>query len=160
MRLTGRRIVLTAVGSLGDLHPFVAIALGLKARGHKAVIATSECYCPKIEALGLGFRALRPVSASVTDPAVMPRFMHPRWGTVRSLREFILPVLRESYEDTLGDGTEWEQVGRIEEYVYRERPGCRVIFDRERLWLDVEGTSGVAEVRRYLGRRWSGAGAF
>jgi hypothetical protein len=60
----------------------------------------------------------------------------------------------------LDDGTEWEQVGRVEEYVYRERPGCRVIFDRERLWIDVEGTSAVAEVRRYMGRRWAGPGAF
>jgi hypothetical protein len=60
----------------------------------------------------------------------------------------------------LDDGTEWEQVGRVEEYVYRERPGCRVIFDRERLWLDVEGTGGVAEVRRYMNKRWSGTGAF
>jgi hypothetical protein len=60
----------------------------------------------------------------------------------------------------LDDGSEWEQVGNVEEYVYRERPGCRVIFDRERLWIDVEGTSAVAEVRRYLGRRWAGTGAF
>jgi hypothetical protein len=40
--------------------------------------------------------------------------------------------------------------------VYRERPGCRIIWERERHWLDVEGTSGVAEVRRYNGRRWPG----
>ena len=51
-------------GSLGDLHPYIAIALGLKARGHEAVVATSECYRQKVEALGLGFRALRPDSAS------------------------------------------------------------------------------------------------
>ena len=60
----------------------------------------------------------------------------------------------------LDDGSEWEQVGNSAEYVYRERPGCRVIFDRERLWIDVEGTSGIAEVRRYTGKRWAGPGAF
>jgi hypothetical protein len=59
----------------------------------------------------------------------------------------------------LDDGSEWEQVGSLEEYVYRERPGCRIIWERERHWLDVEGTSGVAEVRRYNGRRWPGPGA-
>ena len=53
----------------------------------------------------------------------------------------------------LDDGSEWEQVGNTREYVYRDRPGCRVFFDRERLWIDVEGTSGVAEVRRYTGTR-------
>jgi hypothetical protein len=60
----------------------------------------------------------------------------------------------------LDDASEWEQVGNTKEYVYRERPGCRIIFDRERLWIDVEGTSGVAEVRRYTGKRWPGPGAF
>jgi hypothetical protein len=60
----------------------------------------------------------------------------------------------------LDDASEWEQVGNTKAYVYRERPGCRVIVDRERLWIDVEGTSGVAEVRRYTGKRWAGPGAF
>jgi hypothetical protein len=60
----------------------------------------------------------------------------------------------------LDDGSEWEQVGNVQEYVYRERPGCRIIWDRERHWIDVEGTSGVAEVRRYAGRRLPGAGAY
>lgn len=53
----------------------------------------------------------------------------------------------------LDDGSEWEQVGNVQEYVYRERPGCRSIWDQERHWLDVEGTDGVAEVRRYAGRK-------
>ena len=42
---------------------------------------------------------------------------------------------------------------------YPERPACRIIWDRERHWIDVEGTSGLAEVRQYLGRRWAGLGA-
>jgi rhamnosyltransferase subunit B len=57
---SGRRIVLTTVGSLGDLHPYVAIALGLQARGREAILATGACYRRKIEALGIGFRAVRP----------------------------------------------------------------------------------------------------
>ncbi len=60
----------------------------------------------------------------------------------------------------LDDASEWEQVGNTKEYVYREWPDCRVIFDRERLWINVEGTSGVAEVRRYIGKRWAGQEAF
>ena len=41
-----------------------------------------------------------------------------------------------------------------------EQQGCRVYWDRERLWIDVDGTGTVAEVRRYMGRRWAGPGAF
>ena len=39
-----RRIVLVAFGSLGDLCPYVAVALGLKACGLDVVLATGECY--------------------------------------------------------------------------------------------------------------------
>ncbi len=60
----------------------------------------------------------------------------------------------------LDDGSEWEQTGDRKEYVYRERPACRVFWDHEILWIDVEGTSGVAEVRRYMGRRRAGPGAY
>jgi UDP:flavonoid glycosyltransferase YjiC (YdhE family) len=97
----GKRVVLTTIGSLGDLHPYLAIGLGLKARGAEAVVATGECYRRKVEALGLGFRPLRPDSSFVTDPDTMRRIMHFRWGTIRVLRELLIPRIRESYEDTL-----------------------------------------------------------
>ena len=55
----------------------------------------------KVLALGLGFRPLRPDSEDVGNPDVMRRYMDLRRGTERVLRDWILPVLRESYEDTL-----------------------------------------------------------
>jgi rhamnosyltransferase subunit B len=96
-----RRIVLTTFGSLGDLHPYIAIGRGLQARGHEVLVATSPCYRQKIEALCLGYRAIRPDSAWVNDADVMLRLMHTRLGLVRVGREWILPALRESYEDIL-----------------------------------------------------------
>jgi UDP:flavonoid glycosyltransferase YjiC (YdhE family) len=97
-----RRIVLTTVGSLGDLHPYVAVALGLRARGHEPVLATSECYRQKVEALGLGFRPLRPDHPAVdADPDLMRRMMDRRKGSECVIREFVMPALRQSYEDTL-----------------------------------------------------------
>ena len=60
----------------------------------------------------------------------------------------------------LDDGSEWEQTGSTKEYVYRKRILCRVILDRERLWIDVDGTGTVAEVRLYIGRRWARTGSF
>ena len=63
-----RRIVLTTFGSLGDLHPYIAVALGLQARGHEAVIATSGAY--------IGRRSRRWASASgpcgLTTPTRKP----------------------------------------------------------------------------------------
>jgi hypothetical protein len=71
------------------------------------------------------------------------------------------PRLRDNGKNSrLDDDSEWEQTWDTKEYVYRERATCRVFWDRERLWIDVEGSSGVAEVRRYMGKRWAGSGAF
>lgn len=96
-----KRIVITTFGSLGDLHPYIAIALGLAARGHEPIVATAECYRKKIEALGLTFRPVRPDCDWVKDPRVMPRFMNLRWGLYRLAREMALPALRDTYEDVL-----------------------------------------------------------
>src|SRR5262249_56729937 len=90
-RPRGRRIVLTTVGSLGDLHPYLAIALGLQARGHEAILATGECYRQKIEALGLGFRAVRPDCEWVNDRRVMRRVMEPLLGMARVWGAFVRP---------------------------------------------------------------------
>lgn len=99
---TGRRIVLTTLGSLGDLHPYIALALGLKARGHDPVIATSEGYRRKVEPLGIGFRPLRPDEPDWTaDPDLMARLMDARKGGEVVIREYVMPNLRQTFEDTL-----------------------------------------------------------
>ena len=54
------KIVLAPYGSLGDLHPFLAIALELRDRGHKILITTLEAYREKIQTLGFEFHPLRP----------------------------------------------------------------------------------------------------
>jgi rhamnosyltransferase subunit B len=99
---TPRRIVLATFGSLGDLHPFLALALGLQQRGHDAVIATSEVYRPRVESLGLGFRPVRPdISVIEADAELMRHLMDMRKGTERIIRELVMPALRDSYADTL-----------------------------------------------------------
>lgn len=95
------RIVITTSGSLGDLHPYVAIALGLQERGHDVVVGTNLCHRQKIENLGLGFHAVRPDSDWLSDRSKVQRLSHNRWGLLRIGREWLMPALRESYEDTL-----------------------------------------------------------
>src|ERR1700684_2343369 len=102
MTFMKKRIVLTTFGSLGDLHPYIAVALGLQIRGHEAIIATSACYRQKIEALGIGFRALRPDFPDPhADADVVRLVMDQRRGSEYVVRELMMPVLRETYEDTL-----------------------------------------------------------
>ncbi len=97
---TGKRIVLTTHGTLGDLHPYLAIALELQQRGHQPVMATSEYHRRKIESAGVEFRAIRP-DISFDDKELHRRLTEPKRGLERVIREFMLPVLRESYDDLL-----------------------------------------------------------
>jgi UDP:flavonoid glycosyltransferase YjiC (YdhE family) len=97
-----KRILLTTFGSLGDLHPYIALALGLKACGHDAVIATSANYQAKIDALRIGFRPVRPDMPDLEgDPGLVQRAMDPQTGTECVIRELMMPVLRQSYDDLM-----------------------------------------------------------
>jgi rhamnosyltransferase subunit B len=99
---SGKRIVLSTFGSFGDIHPYIAIALELKARGHWPVIATSEVYREKMDALGLELHRVRPDLPSYDEPDELSRLsvelMKPRGGTEKVI-ELLTPNLREVYED-------------------------------------------------------------
>ena len=56
----GKRIVITTIGSLGDLHPFIALALALKKAGHAPVLAIQENYLEKAKAAGLEAYSIMP----------------------------------------------------------------------------------------------------
>ena len=58
--LRTRKIVLTTIGTLGDLHPFIAIALALKARGFRPVLAVPEDHVAKVQRAGLEAVAVLP----------------------------------------------------------------------------------------------------
>ena len=59
-RSGGAKIVLATVGTLGDLHPFIAIGLALKARGHRPLLAVAEDHLAKVRASGLEAVAILP----------------------------------------------------------------------------------------------------
>jgi len=49
------RILLVTIGSAGDVHPFVAIALALRQRGHEVLILTNPYFKDRILGAGVGF---------------------------------------------------------------------------------------------------------
>ncbi|MBW4695432.1 MAG: glycosyltransferase [Lyngbya sp. HA4199-MV5] len=93
------RIVFTTIGSLGDLHPKLAIALALQSRGHTVIIATHKEYQSKIEALGLGFHRMRPDNTALNDPQEMARMMDLKTGTEYVIKHWVCASLRETYAD-------------------------------------------------------------
>jgi len=98
------RIVLSNIGTFGDINPLIAIALELKRRGHAPVMALPEIYRPKIEPLGLIFHSLRP-DIDPGNTKLVEMIYDVKKGTETGLREFLFPVLRETYDDLLEAAT-------------------------------------------------------
>ena len=102
------RIVLSNIGTFGDINPLIAIALELKRRGHVPVMAVPRLFAPKILPLGLEFHAVRP-DIDPHETILVEMIYDPKKGTERGLREFLFPVLRQTYDDLLDAATKPER---------------------------------------------------
>lgn len=98
------RIILSNIGTFGDINPLIAIALELKRRGHTPVMAVPAVYGPKIVPLGLEFHPVRP-DLDPTNTILAEMVYDVRKGTERGLREFLFPALRETYNDLMAAAT-------------------------------------------------------
>ncbi|MGA7241091.1 MAG: glycosyltransferase [Bryobacteraceae bacterium] len=96
----GKRILLTTTGSLGDLHPFLAIGLGLQARGHIVTIATSDLYRTKVEHTGFRFAPMGPHFESFSHE-FMREVMHARHGPERLIRRILYACTPAAYAEVM-----------------------------------------------------------
>lgn len=91
------RIVHQAFGSLGDLHPHIAVGAALRARGHDVTIATHPPYRSRVETAGLRMHDMPPDFDAFTNlESTMRRAMDARDGSRYVLEKFVLPSLRET----------------------------------------------------------------
>lgn len=94
------RVVLTNIGTMGDVHPLISLALEMERRGHEPVLAVPEVYRERVRPLGIAFHAVRPdIDPQNTELAA--KIYEPRHGTEFGLRQFLFPVLRQSYDDLM-----------------------------------------------------------
>jgi UDP:flavonoid glycosyltransferase YjiC (YdhE family) len=97
-------VILATIGSLGDLHPFIALGLALRARNASVVVACASEYQAKVERAGLAFLPVRPSFADMERDLGMNLAQLTSAAMARSdflLRKLIMPHLRSSYEDML-----------------------------------------------------------
>lgn len=100
--MESKRIVLSTFGSFGDIHPYIAIAVELQRRGHRPVIATSEVYREKMEAIGIEFWPVRPEMPSIDQPDEMARLLEDAMDAKRgpeAVGNMIIPHLHDIYSD-------------------------------------------------------------
>jgi UDP:flavonoid glycosyltransferase YjiC (YdhE family) len=96
-----RVVVITCWGSHGDLFPYIGLALALKRRGHRPVIATNPGYRDTIERERIEFAAAGPVidPNAVEAGKLYERVMDPKKGSEVIVRELLMTKIRETYEE-------------------------------------------------------------
>ena len=96
------RIVLNTSGSLGDLHPYLAIGAELRRRGHEVVLASHPEYRERAEAEDLAFA---PIGVDIADlgpiDEVMRHAMARRTGSRYVLEKLVIAHLRRCVDDLL-----------------------------------------------------------
>lgn len=93
------RVLLCTFGSLGDLHPYIAVGRALQAQGVIARIATCSDYRSQVESEGLEFAPVAPSLAELGAPEELARRVSdPLRGTQVLVQELLMPHLRESHQ--------------------------------------------------------------
>ncbi len=107
------RIALASFGSLGDLHPILAIAVAAQARGHDVAVAASPNYEDNVRRAGVEFYPLRP--AIPWDPIRLAYYFDMRRGPERLLREVAFAELPNTHADlrSLAKGADLLVVGEL-----------------------------------------------
>lgn len=90
------KVILCPVGSAGDVHPFVGLALAMKQRGHEVALVTCDYFQDLVEHAGLGFVPLG------TKEEYLQLTEHPDlWNPLRAFsclcRNAIAPMMRDQY---------------------------------------------------------------
>ncbi len=90
------RVVVTTWGSSGDVNPFLALASGLRARGHDIVFAVEEHLCPVVAASGFAVARLSGNSETALAPHAGQLFgsRPPLFSVEAVFTGYVLPTLR------------------------------------------------------------------
>lgn len=96
------RVVMTTIGSLGDLNPYIALALEMKKRNVAPVIATSETYRERVESLAIDFHPIRPAMPAPETPEyveMVDGVVDPNHGAEYLFKRILVPAIRDMYQD-------------------------------------------------------------
>jgi rhamnosyltransferase subunit B len=118
------KVIITAIGSAGDVHPLIGIGASLAARGHRIVFCTHAPFAELAERRGFQFVPIgtrEEYAAAMADPALW----HPR-TSFRTLWNVIAPTLRPHFDtlasltdaDTVLVGTLWAFSARLMQEIH------------------------------------------
>ncbi|MFM0739478.1 glycosyltransferase [Paraburkholderia xenovorans] len=118
------RVIITAIGSAGDVHPLLGIGAALAARGHEIVFCTHAPFAEAATRRGFRFVPIG-TAAEYAQALANPALWHPR-TSFRTLWAVVAPTLRAHFDtlvsltthDTVLVGTLWAFSARLMQELY------------------------------------------
>lgn len=98
------RLTIIALGSRGDVQPFVALGLGLQAAGYTVKIAAAADYADLVTCYGLAFHSLVGQISALMDPELVEQFLARARNPLLAARNFMRqanPIIDQLMRDCL-----------------------------------------------------------
>lgn len=95
--MSQRTFVFVPMGSHGDVHPIVGLAVAMRARGHRAVVCANGYFRSLIERSGLEYLELG-TAEEYLEVTQCPEIWHPRKGSRIVLDNIVNRSLRPAYD--------------------------------------------------------------
>lgn len=105
-----KRILITTFGSLGDLHPYLAVGQQLQQRGLEVTVGTQALFEGRVKAARLAFRHLRQTTVEEPSPDLIRRVFAGAEGPRFLIKNLLMPALETAWEDTLAAAREADLV--------------------------------------------------
>lgn len=117
------KILITSIGTLGDINPAIALGKRLRVLGHKVDFASCSFYLDAVEAAGLTFHRVRP-DYNPKDEELCKAIMHPVKTLLNIHKMILTPAqLEASFQDFLALAPGYDLVmGNI--FSYSSRAAC------------------------------------
>jgi UDP:flavonoid glycosyltransferase YjiC (YdhE family) len=90
-------VVLATIGSGGDVHPFIALARALVARGHGATLVVNPAFEGAVKEAGVGYWPMADEVFDFSKAMTWKNVTHPRKGGVVVVRDMVLPESRRIF---------------------------------------------------------------
>lgn len=97
-------VILCAIGSSGDVHPFVGLGRALRQRGYRVTVITAGYFRGLVEQAGLEFVDPLP-EMDFREMIRNPRIWHPLHGTRTIIDHAVRPLLEPVYRSILAHQT-------------------------------------------------------
>ena len=111
------KILLPAIGSRGDVQPFISLSQGLLAAGHQVTLATNPTLIELVESYGIPALPVgQPVDMGAAGAEIMDRAGRNWWlGMIRTM-QFGFRLVQEAYDDLLRQAGAYDLVITTDTY--------------------------------------------